>query len=89
MELFPNTKRAVLLCCVYRSPSDYHFYDHLIMECEKALLYSCQKLIIMGDLNSDMSKVSSQLTKSLLSFMNQFHLCELVQSPTRATATTS
>ena len=35
IELFPYTKRAVLLCCVYRSPSNYHFYDHLIMECEK------------------------------------------------------
>ena len=89
IELFPNTKRAVLLCCVYRSPSDYHFYDYLIMECEKALLRSCQKLIIIGDLNSDMSQISSQIAKSLLSFMNQFHLCELVQSPTHITATTS
>jgi len=55
IELFPNTKRAVFLCCVYHSPSDYHFYDHLILECEKALLHSCQKLIIIGDLNSDVS----------------------------------
>ena len=59
------------------------------MECEKALLHSCQKLIIMGDLNSDFVQASSQQTKLLLSFMSQFHLTELVQSPTRITATTS
>jgi len=63
--------------------------SYLIMECEKALLRLCQKPIIIGDLNSDMSQVSSQITKSLLSFMNQFHLCELVQSPTYVTASTS
>ena len=43
----------------------------------------------MGDLNSDLSCVSSQQTKFLLSFMKQFHLNELVQSPTRVTATTA
>ena len=43
----------------------------------------------MGDFNSDLSHVSSQQTKFLLSFMNQFHLHELVQSPTRVTATTA
>ena len=35
IQLYPNTKRAVLVCCVYRSPSDYHFYYNLILECEK------------------------------------------------------
>ena len=43
----------------------------------------------MGDFNSDLSHVTSQQTKFLLSFMNQFHLYELVQSPTRVTATTA
>jgi len=36
-----------------------------------------------------MSQVSSLITKSLLFFMNQFHLCELVQSPIHIIATTS
>jgi len=58
------------------------------MECEKALLHSCQKLIILSDLNSDVALASSQQTKLLLSFMNQFHFTELVQSPTHITATT-
>ena len=89
IQLFPNTKRAVLLCCVYRSPSDYHFYDHLLVECEKGLLNYGDKLIVVGDLNSNVSLVSSQQTKFLFSFMKHFHLHELLQSPTRVTATTS
>ena len=59
------------------------------MECEKTLLHPCQKLIIMGDLNSDIAQASPQQTKLLFSFMNQFHLTELVQSPTLITVTTS
>ena len=89
VELFPNSKRAVLLCCAYRSPSDYHFFDNLMVECEKGLLTSCQNLVIMGDLNSNPMSSVSQQTKFLYSFMNRFHLHELVQSPTRVTATSS
>ena len=89
VELFPNSKRAVLLCCAYRSPSDYHFFDNLMVECEKGLLTSCQNLVIMGDLNSNPMSSVSQQTKFLYSFMNQFHLHKLVQSPTRVTATSS
>ena len=43
----------------------------------------------MGDLNSDLSQSSSQQTKFLTSFTKYFHLHELVQAPTRVTATTS
>jgi len=52
MRLFPGSKRAVLFV-VYRSLSDYHFFDNLTMECEKALSTNCQKLIFLGDFNSD------------------------------------
>jgi len=89
VELFPNSKRAALMCCAYRSPSDCHFFDNFMMECEKGLLSYCQKLVILGDLNSNLALSSSQQTKFLRSFMNQFHLYELVQSPTRVTATSS
>jgi len=47
LELYPGSGRAMLLYYVYRSPSDYHFFDHLAMECEKALLNSSQRLIIL------------------------------------------
>ena len=89
VELFPNSKRAILVCCAYRSPSDCHFFDNLMIECEKGQLSYCQKLVILGDLNSNPVSSVSQQTKFLHSFMNQFHLSELVQSPTRVTATSS
>ena len=60
-----------------------------MVECEKGLLNYGDKLVIMGDLNSNLSQVSSPQTKFLFSFMKQFHLHELVQSPTRVTATTT
>ena len=46
-------------------------------------------MVILGDFNSDPTLTSSPQVKFLHSFMNQFHLHELVQSPTRVTATTS
>jgi len=58
-----------------------HFFDHPAMKYEKALLNSYQHLIILGDFNSDPG-VNSR------SFMERFHLHELVQCPTRVTATT-
>jgi len=86
IELFPGSKRAILLRCVYRSLLDYHFFDHLAMECEKALLGNSQRLVI---LNSDPTVNSSPQGRFLHSFMGQFNLHELVQCPTRVTATTS
>ena len=89
MQLYPGSNRAVLICCVYRSPSDYHFYDNLLIECEKGFLNFGDKLIVLGDLNSDLTQMTSRQTKFLVSFMRHFHLHELVQSPTRVTATTT
>ena len=53
------------------------FFDHLNMECEKALLTSSQRLAIMGDFNSDPTFTSSPQAKFLRSFINQFNLHEL------------
>jgi len=75
LELYPGSGRAMLLCCIYRSPSDYHFFDHLAMECEKALL---NHLIILGDFNSDPGVNSPPQSRFLRSFMGWFHLHELV-----------
>ena len=47
------------------------------------------RLVILGDFNPNFSQVSSPQTKFLFSFMKQFQLHELVQSPTRVTATTT
>ena len=37
VELFPRTKRSLLLCCVYRPPSKVDFYDLFASECEKII----------------------------------------------------
>ena len=42
VELFPRTKRSLLLCCVYRPPSKVDFYDLFASECEKIMLHSAQ-----------------------------------------------
>ena len=61
----------------------------MTVECEKALLNSCQRLLIFGDFNSDPTLSTSLQTKFLNSFVKQFNLHELVKFPTRVTATNS
>jgi len=41
VELYPRSKRSLLLCCAYRPPSKLDFYEHLTLECEKG--FSCVK----------------------------------------------
>jgi len=89
VNLFPGSRWAILLCCIYRSPSDYHSFHNVTVECEKVLKNCCQKLLILGDFNADLTQFNSQQTKFLNSFVRQFDLHELVKSPTRVTATTS
>ena len=54
IELFPRSKRSLLMCCAYRLPSKADFYDHFTSECERSLLSVSQKFLIVGDLNSDL-----------------------------------
>ena len=54
IELFPRSKRSLLVYCAYRPPSKADFYDHFTSECERSLLSVGQKLLIVGDLNSDL-----------------------------------
>jgi len=72
----------VLYCCVYRSSSDYHF---LIILLWKFYLVTLKIWLF----NSNPTVNSSPQGRFLYSFMGQFHLHELVQCPTRVTATTS
>ena len=65
------------------------FFDHLVMECGKALLGNSQCLVILSDFNSDPAVSDSPQGRFLQSFMGQFHLHELVQCPTRVRDTTS
>lgn len=57
IELFPHSKRSLLICCVYRPPSKVDFYDLFTLECEKLVLHNAQtyqKVLVFGDLNSNL-----------------------------------
>ena len=47
-ELFPGSKRSMLLCCAYKLPSEgsIHFYDSLLSECDRGLNSANQNLSI-------------------------------------------
>ena len=47
IELFPRSKRSLLVCCAYRPPSKADFYDHFTSECKRSLLSVGQKLLIV------------------------------------------
>ena len=47
-ELYPHSKRSLLLCCAYRPPSKMDFFDHFNIECENGFR-SSQKILILGD----------------------------------------
>lgn len=56
-ELFPNTKRSMLVCCAYRPLSQNNFYECLLSECLKTLTEIAGHITIIGDLNSDFSRL--------------------------------
>ena len=82
VELYPRSKRSLLLCCAYRPPPKLDFYEHLTLECEKG--FSCiSKASIVGDLNSNILSPKLTECKLLDSFTNAFGLCEMFKEPTR------
>jgi len=46
-ELYPRSKRSLLLCCAYRPPSKMDFFDHFAIECENGFRCS-PKILIFG-----------------------------------------
>ena len=81
LQLFPGCKWSLLLCCAYRP----HFYDDLLQECENALVGNAQKLLIVGDLNSNLLQPSLPQSHVLVAMMKHLNLTELVGQPTRVT----
>ena len=84
MELYPKSKQSLLLCCAYRPPSKFDFYEYLTLECEKGFSYA-SKVLIVGDLNSNILSPQLPECKLLDSFINGFDLCEMFKGPTRIT----
>ena len=91
IELFPGSKRSMLLCCTYKSPStsNIEYYDNLLSECDNSLLLNHQNLTILGDLNSDLMDPALPQTKLLSNFCKQLNLTHLVTQPTRITEKSS
>ena len=68
----------MLLCCVYRPPSQYTFFDNLLSECETAQL-QCPRLLVLGDVNVNLLNPTSSL---FLSIMRQVQLTDIIGEPT-------
>ena len=88
MELYSQSKHSLLLCCAYRPPSKMDFYEYFAIECEKGFSYT-QKVLIVGDLNSNILSSKLPELKILCSFMNAFGLCKMFNEPTCSTESTS
>ena len=82
-------KQSLLLCCAYRPPSQMTFYVDLLQECESALVRKTQKLLIVGNLNSNLLQRSLLQTRVLVAMMKHLNLTELVGHPTRVTGSSS
>ena len=50
IEVFPTSKRTILLFCVYRLPSQYTFFDNLLFKCAAAQL-QYPRLLVLSDVN--------------------------------------
>ena len=87
-ELYPRSKRSLLLCCAYRPPSKMDFYDHFMIECENGVQRS-QKMLLLGDLNSDTLSTKLPECRLLQSFSSSFGLQDMFVGPTRVTESTS
>ena len=74
----------MFVVCLYRPPSQSDFMDQLLSECENLLVLNPRHVVMLGDLNSDLPQ-----TKALVSIMRQLNLTQLVQNPTRITASSS
>ncbi len=59
VDIFPGSKRSMLICCTYRPPSSSSVYfDNLMDEFDKALSKSTQRVALIGDLNCDLSRLT-------------------------------
>ena len=88
LNSFLIVKGSLLLCCVYRPPSKVDFYDLFILECEKLILHNArnfQKILVLGDLNSDLLNTTCRQSILLHHLMTDFNLSDLFHGPTRIT----
>ena len=86
VELKRKSCKPIIVSCVYRHYSSRRqWYDDL-EELVKTLDATGHKFIMTGDFNIDVNKPDS---KTLLDMMNDYGLCQVIESPTRITASSS
>ena len=61
------------------------FYDDFLQECENFLVRKTQKLLIVGDLNSELLQPTLPQMHMPVAMMKHLNLCELVGQPTGVT----
>ena len=71
-ELFPNTKRSMLVCCAYRPLSQNNFYDCLLSECLKTLTKTTGCITTLGDLNSEFSRLDFPQSKCFWAYARSY-----------------
>ena len=74
LELFPSSKRFIMMCCAHRPPSSNFSLQALYEQCDMALAVS-NHLLICGDLNHNLLEPKSISTK----FVNSCHFYHLTE----------
>ena len=86
LEIYPRSKRSMLICSTYRPPSQNDFFQHLLAECDMGLNNrNDQHLCILGDLNCDILQPNLLQTRALKLFCEQLYMINLVDCPTLIT----
>lgn len=90
-ELLLNSQR-LLIGCLYRPPDDSSFLDKFDETLGKVQM-TRKNLVIVGDLNADVSNANSTATsnpmgKKLLTILNTHGCKNVISNPTRVTQTT-
>ena len=86
--LLPKTRPIAIGVC-YRPPKQQNFYELLEKSCNSGLGLTENECILMGDFNTDILKNNNKsiLGKALANFNQMYGLTQLVNEPTRISAT--
>ena len=86
--LLPKS-RPILMGTCYRPPDKSNFYDALEDMFSNANILIGMEIIVHGDFNTNVSKsANNNLVKSLNNFCSMFDMYQLIDKPTRVSAST-
>lgn len=85
INLKPSRSKSLLVGFLYRNPSvSYEWFDDFTVHLDRVIAQN-NHIILMGDFNIDLFKPHNSWDATF----SQFHLTQLVQSPTRVTHTSA